>query len=69
LSTPDEGYSRLPNLLTLSTPDEGYSRLPNLLTLSTPDEGYSRLPNLLTQGQKIGKSNNLSLWEPVDKKA
>ena len=47
LSVPDEGYSRLSNLLILSVPDEGYSRLSNLLILSVPDEGYSRLFNLL----------------------
>jgi hypothetical protein len=29
---PDEGYSRLSNLLT-EVPDEGYSRLSNLLTM------------------------------------
>jgi hypothetical protein len=60
---PDEGYSRLSNLLT-EVPDEVYSRLSNLLT-EVPDEGYSRLSNLLTMrylilhqvshSQKIGK--------------
>jgi predicted DNA-binding protein len=58
---PDEGYSRLSNLLT-EVPDEGYSRFSNLLT-EVPDEGYSRLSNLLTEvpdegyylSQKIGK--------------
>jgi hypothetical protein len=49
---PDEGYSRLSNLLIMSVPDEGYFRLSNLLIMSVPDEGYSRLSNLLMR--KIG---------------
>jgi hypothetical protein len=42
MSVPDEGYSRLSNLLIMSVPDEGYSRLSNLLIMSVPDEGYSK---------------------------
>jgi hypothetical protein len=34
MSVPDEGYSRLSNLLIMSVPDEGYSRLSHLLIMS-----------------------------------
>jgi hypothetical protein len=38
MSVPDEGYSRLSNLLIMSVPNDGYSRLSNLLIMSVPDD-------------------------------
>ena len=56
---PDEGYSRLSNLLT-EVPDEGYSRLSNLLRYVMrylmKVFNSSRLSNLLTEVPDEGYS-------------